>query len=663
MVNKIRTIVLIFIFFIGIFFVKKTFACTATTSCNGCNVNYTASDSTDCSCACQQPKPGGGDMCVDPGCHAECDRDAVGCPVGSVTAKCNDCAPSDDDPPPTSTPIPTRTNTPTPTPTVPSCDASMDSMYVCYNSQRPSGSCQDASLRMRSSFSNKGSIASSIGYNIKDANNSILDSGGTFILNPGAKIDTNVTNPPFNPVTGTWPDFGLVYCGCVTATTSCIGKTDINPANNSKTQCTIPQCPQLPTATPTPTTCPAPPAPTLRSPTNNSVFVFTSNLFIDLVINPITRTCGPNGPEYFIEFTFPSGGPRFTSGWISQTSWHTGPYGRTGTSTWRAKARYKNTQIESGWTNPWVYHIVTPTPTVTPTSINTPTPTTITGTPTPTTTQQANPWFQVKGGDVHIKQVPTPPFPINYPLILNPGITPLPFFLDNISGNPDSTGIFSTSSENGPKPGGIVLSPLNPPWLVTISPFSFQKVHEYDYSYFDSVLTKREEVPLQGSYILSGNTLTPDSNPSQPTKDLSSNIFKIWKIEGDLTIDNQISNNLGPLIFLTEGTITINYNITSLTDTYLMFVSKGDIIINNNVEKINGIFISDGAIQSTTSDKQLILEGGMVIAYDPNNAFSLGRILSNNNIPAEQFIFNPTYLIKFSNLAGKSSMLWQEIIP
>lgn len=139
------------------------------------------------------------------------------------------------------------------------CDSSPTSFYVCYNSTRPSGSCQEANLRIRTQIGNLGSTRSSIGFEVRDNGRTLIDSGGPFFINPNGYVDTNHTVPPRNP-DGTWPDYGVRYCGGLTLNTSCVDETDVNPGNNqgSVSQASIGLC-QNPTPTPThvPTSTPA----------------------------------------------------------------------------------------------------------------------------------------------------------------------------------------------------------------------------------------------------------------------------------------------------------------------------------------------------------------------------------------------------------------------
>jgi len=83
-------------FTLNSFFSEPAFACRACTSCSGCGKNYVACDDEDCSCHCRGPSG----ECFSWTCSAYCDTDAVGCPTGTVTTRCDPCAGGEEPPPP-----------------------------------------------------------------------------------------------------------------------------------------------------------------------------------------------------------------------------------------------------------------------------------------------------------------------------------------------------------------------------------------------------------------------------------------------------------------------------------------------------------------------------------------------------------------------------------
>ena len=164
---------------------------------------------------------------------------------------------------------------------------------------------------------------------------------------------------------------GLCVDGTATSEAGC------DASGNPYIRCTGCSCGGGGGTQPTPTPCPNPPAPTLNSPSDGENFNFVSNLYIDLKINPISQKCGENAPLYYMEFIYPAANSTdsktYGRDWKQETTWHTGPYGRTGQGKWRAKAKYYDTPYstfrESDWSPYWNFFVISPTPTPTPTPV------------------------------------------------------------------------------------------------------------------------------------------------------------------------------------------------------------------------------------------------------------------------------------------------------
>jgi|GEM_PF-5469171 len=109
-----------------------------------------------------------------------------------------------------------------------------------------------------------------------------------------------------------------------------------------------------------PTPCPNPPIPLLDSPTEGTNYKKLS--FVDLKVNSNSQKCGDNEIEFWSTFTFPINDKIFSSGWQKNTSWHTGPYNKTGVSTWKVKSRYYDSYFkiyrESPYSSPKTYTII-----------------------------------------------------------------------------------------------------------------------------------------------------------------------------------------------------------------------------------------------------------------------------------------------------------------
>lgn len=602
MKNKI----LIFSLFVFFFCLSssKIIACTATTSCNACGKNYVASDSVDCKGSfpnCVVCDDGRG-HCVDPGCDAECDRDADGCPTGSVTASCNECGGGGDD------------------------------------------------------------------------------------------------------------------------------------------------------ALPTPTACPNPPPPVLSSPASGSTFILPSapaQLFVDQVIRGISQSCGPNAPEYNIIFGFM--GATWEKGWNSSLTWHTGPYGRTGTVSWKAKSRYLDsaysTYRESIWTNPWTYQIVSPTPIPTATPAKTCDAAVTNWDPCYNSTRTAgscqdanirlrgqiinygnstsNISYRVTdyngtviyGGEsrslVHnqvwdINHTELPPDASgNYPdfgVIYCGGLKLNVFCTDKPDANPNNnegkkaspiracqiipptptptqipvSGWFQTQ-EGDVHAGGKIVSaiPTMAPnrnfslFGLTGSPgiISYNGTQEPNFGEgFASnndvahwvARTAAQRRNFDYFYNLLGSPAVNFSGSSLP-RDTG-----IYYATGNSTIssvDGGFVGSLKRIVILVRGNLDVSTNIDipeSLASS-LVVVTSGDINIFGVVTKLAGVFLADGVIDTGEANTQLRVEGALI-----SNNLTLKRDLGlgNRTKPAELFVNRPDFFINSHPLLWKSSFAsWQELVP
>jgi len=130
-------------------------------------------------------------------------------------------------------------------------------------------------------------------------------------------------------------------------------------------------------AAPTPTRCPQPPPPTLKSPADGSSFVLHTDSadYVNLEINPVNQRCGSSPNQYKFVFVSPKG-TKYEKNWKTDTlSNQTGPYKRTGSAQWWARVRYREDNgrwIESNDSDHRTFALVNPSPT--PTPLPTPTP-------------------------------------------------------------------------------------------------------------------------------------------------------------------------------------------------------------------------------------------------------------------------------------------------
>lgn len=577
--------------------------CTATTSCNGCGKNYIGTDTTDCHCACRGRKG----ECVfppPPKCHAECDVDRVGCPIGTVTAFCDDCGGGGDD------------------------------------------------------------------------------------------------------------------------------------------------------TLPTPTACPNPPPPALSSPANGSTFVLPAapaQLFVDQVITGISQSCGPNAPEYNI--TFGLMGATWEKGWNSSLTYHTGPYGRTGTVSWKAKSRYLDSAYsiyrESIWTNPWTYQIVSPTPIPTATPAKT-CDAAVTrwdpcynSTRTDGSCQDANIRLRgqiinygnstsnisyrvtdyngtvIYGGesrslvpnqvwDINHTELPPDEFG-NYPdfgVIYCGGLKLNVFCTDKPDANPNNnegkkaspiracqiipptptptqipvSGWFQT--QEGDVHAGKIISSKIPATTIYFSlggPVLAEGVVSYGGSQkpdFGVGHVSQRGWLVNGSnqkknFIYFKTLLGPAEPYADGREDIPGNTG-VYYANRDVAFTSGGSIGEGKrIVLLVEGKVTIETN-TEIglpradhpdRGSSLVVVSSEDIIVASSVTNLEGIFVADGIIDSGAGDQQLVVEGAFISSGSVSFGRDLGSV-ANKTTPGEKFINRPDFFINSHPLLWKSSFAsWQELVP
>jgi len=122
----------------------------------------------------------------------------------------------------------------------------------------------------------------------------------------------------------------------------------------------------------------------------------------------------------------------------------------------------------------------------------------------------------------------------------------------------------------------------------------------------------------------------------------------------------------------------IRRNVTirdNLTGKKVIFIVSGNVTLRKTVEDIQGIIIYDGIFDTAQpnlgqgqEDRPLTINGAIISTgvrtLSPGEKyFTLDRRRSDNNNPAEKFIYSPSYLIEFINLLGKPNYTWQEIAP
>ncbi len=271
----------------------------------------------------------------------------------------------------------------------------------------------------------------------------------------------------------------------------------------------------------------------------------------------------------------------------------------------------------------------TPTPggpTVPPT--RTPTPT---GSPTPTITPTPTPgaWIQVLGGDVYMSS-------INQPIPAGK------YFLDNLSGIPNSSGVIRSISGSGNFGSGSS-SPTN--WRVAGA-----LSNKYTFSYYWETLKSRAK-SVEGTTVVGTptNLNTTDS---------------IYSYEGagyysfDKNFNGRIAGAPDVTVFLITGTLEITEGFTLPSEDRVIFIVNGNLYIAGNVKNIQGLFMSGDTFTIGPGDSNIVING-MVIT----KKLSLQRTYQSLSTPAYQFIYQPKYMLDLLGVMGRTQVKWQEVTP
>lgn len=167
-----------------------------------------------------------------------------------------------------------------------------------------------------------------------------------------------------------------------------------------------------------------------------------------------------------------------------------------------------------------------------------------------------------------------------------------------------------------------------------------------------------EEYTYDKLYSMVGSKTDTSSLPS------SNGLFKI---DGNFTLNSSkipsgySSNTLSQIIFI-NGNLEIQTNLIINSNSTLLFIVSGDVKIKKNVTEINcGIFTDQNFytaydIVEGDSTEVLVLKG-LFTAKE----FVFQRTLqgtNNNDIPSEDFTYEPKYGLKLRDYLGKSSVRW-----
>ena len=153
----------------------------------------------------------------------------------------------------------------------------------------------------------------------------------------------------------------------------------------------------------------------------------------------------------------------------------------------------------------------------------------------------------------------------------------------------------------------------------------------------------------------------------------------IQDLAGNVTINDNawLPSGLGvgytgyPVIVFVPGNLVIERNLGINPDTGIIFIVQGNIIVDSSVERIDGVFITDGtfysrdvitcALNPSHDDDRLVINGAVYAFGDLCFTRDLGA--SNENTPAELINYEPKYLYLFQEIVGDPTVIYREVAP
>lgn len=163
------------------------------------------------------------------------------------------------------------------------------------------------------------------------------------------------------------------------------------------------------------------------------------------------------------------------------------------------------------------------------------------------------------------------------------------------------------------------------------------------------------------------------ANPSEVTitgdltqTNLAALVSKIAQKNGSLRTATDINLSSGLFVIYIDGNFNVRNDIRVSGSGVIVFVISGNLNIDSAVSEADGVYLVDGIVNTTDvvgANRQLLVKGG-VVASGTGKVFGRSRSLSCNFTgPAENFVFEPKYLISLNSKLGKSFVFWREVEP
>jgi len=167
-------------------------------------------------------------------------------------------------------------------------------------------------------------------------------------------------------------------------------------------------------------------------------------------------------------------------------------------------------------------------------------------------------------------------------------------------------------------------------------------------------------VNTSAQYYISENTLITLPENKLPETDGK------YKFVGNMTLDIKTINNYDNKTICTlvaiDGSLTISKDlILKDSSSCLIMLVTGNLNVSNSVENISGFFIIDGVFDTGSSNKALIINGGVVADKTVLSRSLKGK--ANLDNPSETFNYSLNLLFNASGLVStiENSTYWYEL--
>ncbi len=176
-----------------------------------------------------------------------------------------------------------------------------------------------------------------------------------------------------------------------------------------------------------------------------------------------------------------------------------------------------------------------------------------------------------------------------------------------------------------------------------------------------SILVNKNNPLTSGPFTQSNITMDPED--------------QIYYLDGDLNLNSRPSGNRSGIV-LVDGNLTVNNDITN-PSSGLIFIVSGDVYIKDTVVTIQAVIITagtnskiytasiDSSLTCNSSDidaNALTIDGSLIALNNNNSPIVFCRKKVPNDNPVEIINHQPKYLVLFKDLMGSDIKRWSEVV-